>query len=84
MQYLNPSDDEFTESICCYCFDIVTGPEKTKGSDFYRLNSKIYCSLTCYGEEKQALKDKITAEDIKALNKKLKKRSKKNSKGKRK
>lgn len=69
MSYLNPSDDKFKESICCYCFDIVTGSEKTKGADFYRLNGKIYCGLTCYGEEKQELKDEITAKDIKFLDK---------------
>ncbi len=79
MTYLKPSDD-FDKSICIYCFDIVNGPEKTKGAEFYRINGKIYCGLNCYQEEKQVLKDKITEEDMEILNKKIKKSIKKKRK----
>lgn len=72
MNYLDKTNkiEEFT---CCNCWDIISGLNKSKGAEFFRIDSKLYCGLECYFEYKDNYKEK-KVKKVKKCRKKSKKR----------
>lgn len=61
------------EIICSNCWDVLAGPNKTKGAEYYEIAWKIYCSIHCYQEER---KEKEEQQARKELNKSSKRSNK--------
>jgi hypothetical protein len=49
------------EMVCTNCLDIVLGPQRSKSAEYYNINSKPYCSLSCYYEDFQNKKEAAEA-----------------------
>lgn len=45
------------DDSCNNCLDVVTGSNKIKGTEFYKINSDIFCSLECFYEDYNKEKD---------------------------
>lgn len=45
------------EMVCTNCLDIVLGPHRSKSAEYFNINSKPYCSLSCYYEDFEKVKD---------------------------
>lgn len=42
---------EIDEVVCANCWDLVEGPHKTKDAEYYGINHKIFCGLSCFNED---------------------------------
>lgn len=50
--------EKIEDIICNHCWDVIMGPNKTKGAEFYGINFKQYCSLGCFYEDYKKEEDK--------------------------
>ena len=56
--------EKIDQVVCANCWDIVLGIHKTKDAEFYGINFKQFCSLSCYGEyEKKVQDEALKAQD---------------------